>query len=154
VIATTNPRRHADDHVEERMTAQPNDLPTIDFASPMPGFPGHRQFILVRLDEDGLMFELASTVDPELRFLVIPPTVFFPDYTPEISEETLDALGLDAARLDQVLTLLVVTVGATPADATANLLAPILIDQASRRAVQVILTGTDLPVRAGLVHSA
>jgi flagellar assembly factor FliW len=140
--------------VEERMTAQQNDLPTIEFASPMPGFPAHRQFLLVRLDEDGLMFELASTTDPELRFLVIPPAVFFPDYAPEISEETLEALGVDAAHLDQVLTLLVVTVGATPADSTANLLAPILIDQATRRAVQVILSGSDLPVRAELVHSA
>ena len=136
------------------MTAQQNDLPTIEFASPMPGFPAHRQFLLVRLDDDGLMFELASTNDPDLRFLVIPPTVFFPDYAPEISEETLEALGVDATHLEQVLTLLVVTVGATPADATANLLAPILIDQVSRRAVQVILTGSDLPVRAGLVRSA
>jgi flagellar assembly factor FliW len=136
------------------MTAQQNDLPTIEFASPMPGFPAHRQFLLVRLDDDGLMFELASIDDPELRFLVIPPAVFFPDYAPEISEETLEALGVDATHLEQVLTLLVVTVGATPADATANLLAPILIDQVSRRAVQVILTGSDQPVRAGLVRSA
>jgi flagellar assembly factor FliW len=136
------------------MTAPHNDLPTIEFASPMPGFPAHRQFVLVRLDEDGLMFELASTDNPELRFLVVPPTVFFPEYSPEISEETLDALGVDASHLDQVLTLLVVTVGTTPADATANLLAPILIDQVSRRAVQVILTGSDLPVRAELIKSA
>jgi flagellar assembly factor FliW len=136
------------------MTAPPNDLPTIEFASPMPGFPAHRQFMLVRLDEDGLMFELASTDDPELRFLVIPPTVYFPEYAPEISEETLEMLGVDADHLDRILVLIVVTVGATPADATANLLAPILIDQVSRRAVQVILTGSDLPVRAELIKSA
>lgn len=136
------------------MTAQQNDLPTIEFASPMPGFPAHRQFLLVRLDDDGLMFELASTDDPDLRFLVIPPTVFFPNYAPEISEETVEALGADADHLDRVLILLVVTVGATPAESTANLLAPILINQVNRRAVQVILTGSDLPVRAGLVPSA
>jgi flagellar assembly factor FliW len=136
------------------MSAQPDDLPTIEFAAPIPGFPEHRRFMLVRLDEDGLMFELASTEDPNLRFLVVPPAVFFPDYAPEVSEEPLEALGVDEAHLDQVLILLVVTIGATPADATANLLAPILIDQVSRRAVQVVLTGSDLPVRAGLVPSA
>ena len=136
------------------MTAQTNALPTIDFAAPMPGFPEHRQFILVRLDDDGLMFDLASTEDSELRFLVVPPTMFFPEYSPEISEETLDALGVDPDHLDQILILLVVTVGATPAESTANLLAPILINQINRRAVQVILTGSDLPVRAELIPSA
>jgi flagellar assembly factor FliW len=136
------------------MTAQPSDLPTIEFASPMPGFPEYRRFVLVRMDEEGLMYELASFDDPRLRFVVVPPAVFFPDYAPEISEETLEALGVAADHLDRVLILLVVTLGATPAEATANLLAPILIDQISRRAVQVILTGSELPVRAELIKSA
>ena len=136
------------------MTAPPTDLPTIEFASPMPGFPEHRRFALVRMDEEGFMYELASFDDPRLRFIVVPPTFFFPDYAPEISEETLEALAVDADHLDRVLILLVVTVGRTPGDATANLLAPILIDQVSRRAIQVILTGSDLPVRAELIPSA
>jgi flagellar assembly factor FliW len=136
------------------MTAQPTDLPTIEFASPLPGFPEHRRFVLIRLDDEGLMFELASADDPQLRFIVMPPAVFFPDYAPEIPEDTLETLGTDAADIDRLLVLLMVTVGATPAQSTANLFAPILVDEITRRAVQVILSGSDLPVRAELIQSA
>ena len=47
-----------------------------------------------------------------------------------------------------------VTAGETAAETTANLLAPILVDQASRRALQVVLTGSGLPVRAELMAVA
>jgi flagellar assembly factor FliW len=134
------------------MTAQSEDLPIIEFVSPMPGFPDHRAFLLVRLDDDGLLYALTSVMNPELRFLVMPPLPFFPDYAPEISDETLELLGITDA--EQVLTLLVVTPGETAADATANLLAPILIQRESRHAAQVVLAGSGLPVRAELMARA
>ncbi|WP_344135212.1 flagellar assembly protein FliW [Luedemannella flava] len=129
-------------------------LPVIEFVTPLPGFPRHRSFMLVRLDDDGLLYELASVDDPELRFVVVPPAPFFPEYTPEVSEESLELLGITAAEVDQLLTLLVVTVGSTPSRTTANLLAPILIDPVRLRALQVILAGTDNPVRAPLRSAA
>lgn len=132
--------------IEERMTAHPTNLPTIDFVVPMPGFPEHRNFVLVRMDEEGLLFSMTSVDDPELRFLVVPPPLFFPDYAPEISDDTLELLDSPAA--DQLLLLLVVT--ASEARITANLMAPIIVDKAHRRAVQVVLSGSGLPVRAQL----
>lgn len=140
--------------IEERMTAKPQkaqqdgDLPVIDFVSPMPGFGGHTRFVLVRLDEDGLLYALTSLHDPEVRFLVMPPIPFFPNYAPDLPQESADLLGVTDA--DQVLVLLVVTAGETAEQTTANLLAPIVVDQSRRRALQVVLTGSDLPVRAEL----
>lgn len=131
------------------MTASSLTLPTIELAAPMPGFPAHRRFVLVRLDEDGLLYALTSLDDSELRFLVVPPMPFFPDYAPVIGDETLEILGGPDA--DQLLLMLVVTAGESMT--SANLLAPIVIDQASRRAVQVVLTGSGLPVRAPLTAS-
>jgi flagellar assembly factor FliW len=131
------------------MTASSLTLPTIELAAPMPGFPAHRRFVLVRLDEDGLLYALTSLDDSELRFLVVPPMPFFPDYAPVIGDETLEILGGPDA--DQLLLMLVVTAGESVT--SANLLAPIVIDQASRRAVQVVLTGSGLPVRAPLTAS-
>lgn len=126
----------------------PEDLPTIDFVSPMPGFPGHRSFVLIRLDGDGLLYALTSVEDPKLRFLVVPPPPFFPDYAPEIDDDTLRLLELtDAAN---ALLLLVVTAGESTKDSTVNLMAPIVVDQRARRAVQVVLSGSGLPVRASL----
>ena len=59
-------------------------LPTITMAVPMPGFPAFRDFALVRLNDDGLLYAFTSIDNPELRFLVAPPEPFFPDYGPEI----------------------------------------------------------------------
>jgi flagellar assembly factor FliW len=132
------------------MTTSSLTLPTIELAAPMPGFPAHRRFVLVRLDDDGLLFALTSMDDSDLRFLVVPPGPFFPDYAPEIGDDMLELLGRpDPAQL---LLLLVVTAGESAT--SANLLAPIVIDQASRRAVQVVLSGSGLPVRAMLSASA
>jgi flagellar assembly factor FliW len=136
--------------IEERMTTSSLTLPTIELAVPMPGFPAHRRFVLVRLDEDGLLYALTSLDDSDLRFLVVPPAPFFPDYAPVIGDDALEMLGSPDA--DQLLLLLVVTAGESAT--SANLLAPIVIDQVNRRAVQVILTGSGLPIRAPLSAAA
>ncbi len=62
------------------------DLPVIELVHPMPGFPDRRQFALVTLDDLGTLCALRSLDDPELRFLVVPPAPFFPDYSPELDD--------------------------------------------------------------------
>jgi flagellar assembly factor FliW len=124
-------------------------LPTITMAVPMPGFPAHREFVLVRLNEDGLLYAFTSIQDPELRFLVAPPEPFFPDYAPEIENEVFSALNTRDA--DRLLLLTVITAGVE--ETTANLLAPIVVDRDSMRAMQVVLSGSGYPVRA-IMHRA
>src|SRR2546427_5669755 len=113
---------------------EPGAPPTIELVSPMPGFPDHRRFVVLRVGDQDLLYALTSVDDPDLRFLVIPPDPFFPDYAPEIDDETLDLLGTRAA--EDLLVLLVVTPGGSAREATANLLAPIVVDQRQRRAAQ------------------
>jgi flagellar assembly factor FliW len=134
--------------VTAAVTAPVEALPAIEFVAPMPGFPEHRRFYLVSVDDSGLVYSLIAADDPELRFLVIPPPPFFPDYTPEIGDEALEALGVDEAG--RILLLLVVTAGESLRDTTANLMAPIVVDKESRRAVQTVLAGSGFPVRAAL----
>lgn len=127
-------------------------IPVIDFVAPMPGFPAELRFVLVRVDESGLLYAMTSIDSPELRFLVIPPAPFFPEYAPEIDDETLKALAVDdPARL---LVLLVVNPGESASTATANLMAPIVLDEVSHRAVQLVLTTADGSVRAPLLTQA
>jgi len=124
-------------------------LPTITMAVPMPGFPAHREFVLVRLNDDGLLYAFTSIQDPELRFLVAPPEPFFPDYAPEIENEVFSALNTRDA--DRLLLLTVITAGVE--ETTANLLAPIVVDRDTMRAMQVVLSGSGYPVRA-IMHRA
>jgi flagellar assembly factor FliW len=122
-------------------------LPLIEFVRPLPGFPGRTQFALVRLDEDGILSELRSVEDPDLRFLVVPPGSFFPDYSLEIEDDVVDDLQVTSA--DDLVSLVILNAGETLATTTANLLAPVLVNTARRTAVQVILDG-DLSVRTPL----
>lgn len=124
-------------------------LPVIDFVAPMPGFPDDRRFVLVRLEDTGMLYALTSVDSAGLRFLVVPPVQLFPDYAPEIDDDALAALG--AGDETDLLILLVVTAGDGVEDATVNLMAPIVLDQRSRRAVQLVLTRSGLSVRQKLV---
>lgn len=135
-------------NAEAMAAAAGEQLPTIEFVTPMPGFPGRKSFVLVRLDEVGLLNSLRSVDDPELRFITIAPHQFFPEYAPEIDDETLAALGTKDES--QLLVLLIVTAGDSPRDSTANLMAPIVVDPMTMKAAQCVLTGSNLPVRAPL----
>jgi flagellar assembly factor FliW len=126
------------------MTDSALELPIIDMAVPMPGFPAHRQFVLVRLNDEGLLYAFTSVEDPSLRFLVAPPEPFFPDYAPEIENDVFAALNTRDS--DRLLLMVVITAGVN--ETTANLLAPIVVDRDSHRAIQVILNGSGMPVRA------
>ena len=126
------------------MTDPSLGLPSITMAVPMPGFPSHRDFVLVRLNEDGLLYAFTSIENPELRFLVAPPEPFFPDYAPEIENAVFAALNTKDP--DRLLLLTVIT--ASEHETTANLLAPIVVDRDSMRAMQVVLSGSGYPVRA------
>jgi flagellar assembly factor FliW len=137
------------------MTAD-DELPVIEFVRPIPGFPEHRRFVLARVEDDNdVLFMLRGIDPPPVRFLVVAPAPFFPDYAPEIDDDTLSLLDVhDADGAERLLLLLVVSVGTDNGAATANLLAPILVDQVSRRAVQAVLAGDSLPLRAPLTTGA
>ncbi len=128
--------------------AEITEIPVIEMVEPLPGFPDRSRFALVRLDDSGVLSSLRSLDDPSLRFLVAPPQVFFPDYAPEIDDATVTALGIE--RAEDVLLLVVVNPGDAAGAATANLLAPVLVNVATLKGGQVVLD-QDLPIRAPLL---
>ena len=128
------------------------DLPGLEFVGPVAGFPELRRFVLAELDPASVLRALRSLEDPALRFLVVPPGPFFPEYAPEIEDAWAETLEL--SRAEDALVLVIVTPGATAADATANLLAPVVINVTTRRAAQIVLEDSSLPLRAPLRASA
>jgi flagellar assembly factor FliW len=128
-----------------------DDLPELSFVHPLPGFPGLRRFVLVRLagdeDADGpVLYELRSVERPDLRFLVGVPRAFFPEYTIELDDQSCDELDLHEPS--DALVLVILSAGSDASTTTANLLAPLVVNANTRSAAQVILSGTEWPVRA------
>lgn len=131
------------------MIATMLEIPVIDLVHPLPGFPEQLRFALVQLDEDGILCQLRSLDDPSLRFLVVPPATFFPDYAPEVGDDVVADLEIESA--DDVVVLLVLNAGDSLSSTTANLMAPVLVNTVTRRASQVILDDPSLPIAAPLV---
>lgn len=129
-------------------TLESSTEPVLHFDAGLPGFPDAHSFLLVRLDDAGTVFSLRSVEDAALRFLAVPPAVFFPDYAPEIPDDAVAELSLNDP--DEAVVLLLVTCQTGLSDATANLLAPVVVNSRTHAAAQVVLAGSDLPLRAPL----
>ena len=145
------PRSTADMSAEMTDVATgPVDLPTVTLAAELPGLPGLRHFVLVRLDEEGMLLSLRSLDADGIRFVVVPSVAFFPDYAPEIDDPTVSALGLRTA--DDALVLLILTVGSSLRSSTANLRAPLVVNRHTLAAAQAVLTD-EYPIQAPLIEA-
>jgi flagellar assembly factor FliW len=110
----------------------------IQFPAGVPGFEDAHDFVLVEWGDAGSPFTVLRSVDVEgLEFLVAAPVVLFPDYAPELDDGCADALML--TRAEDALVLVIVTVTDRAEDATANLLAPIVVNVHTNIAAQVVL---------------
>jgi flagellar assembly factor FliW len=116
----------------------PADIAELLFESGLPGFSDAHRFTLVRWGDDDSPFSIMRSVEHEgLEFVVVDPTVFFPDYEPEIDDATAERLELDCVQ--DALVLAMLTLGNTAADTTMNLLGPIVVNQRTNRATQAAL---------------
>ena len=129
--------------------SRPADAPHLTFASGLPGFPGPRSFALESWgDEDGPYRVLVDVAEPRVRFLVVPPQVFFPEYAVDLDDAVAAKVHLDDA--DDCLLLVIVTLGRTPQEATANLLGPVVVNLRTLEGVQAVLADTDHGTRVPL----
>ncbi|MBZ5737798.1 flagellar assembly protein FliW [Nocardioides mangrovi] len=125
------------------------EIPVIEMVRPLPGFPDHTRFALVQLEPGSDLFSLTSLDEEGLRFLVVPPMHFFPDYAPEVGDDVVEDLRIESAA--DVLVLVVLNPGAGLGDTTANLAAPLLVNPGARVAGQIVLDEPGLPVAAPLL---
>lgn len=132
----------------QETTDDVDDIPVIEFVEPIPGFREDRHFALVRLEEGSALSALRSLERDDLRFLVVPAVLFYPEFTPVVSDEVVALLEVGSA--DDVLVLLIVHAGDSLEDTTVNLRGPLLVNTVTRRAVQVVLDDPALSVTAPL----
>lgn len=124
-----------------------SDGSVLTFGAPLPGLAGVTEYQLVQLAENGSLFSLRSVDDASLRLLLTPTWVCAPaDYTVNLDDELCAELGLE--REEDAAVFLVLTPGASLAESTVNLLAPVVVNATTGRAAQVVLNNSDYPLRA------
>lgn len=126
-----------------------NAVTPVTMVEPLAGFETDTEYTLSRIDEAGMLQSLRSVRDTDLRFVISPAEVFFAAYrdslTGVIAAPVAGALGVVQSEADLALYVML-TIGASLKDTTANLRAPLVLDRTSGRAVQVILEDDTLPL--------
>lgn len=126
-----------------------SSVQVLTFTEPLPGFPGLQDYVLVPADPGGLVFWLQSVAPAGPRFLAVPASGFFPDYAPTLPGAACVELGLEDPREAYLLCLVTVLDGDV-ASATANLRAPVVVNPATSRARQMVLSDGRHPIRRQL----
>jgi flagellar assembly factor FliW len=112
-----------------------------EFSRGLPAFEDQKRFVLIELPENAPLVFLQSLTQATLCFLAFPILVADRDYQLAVPAEDLAALDLDTGRQPElgreVLVLALVSLH-DPFSATANLMAPLVLNLKTRRGLQAI----------------
>ncbi len=132
--------------VTERFGAlEIDDEQILDFAQGIIGFPNERQFVLLPHSSTGFLAWLQSTQSPAIALPVVSAHVFGAKYPDVAIEPSASELGL-GGNVDE-LAVMVVLSAPQGQPATVNLLAPIVVNVATRKGAQLILDGSRFSTR-------
>lgn len=112
----------------------------IFFSKGIPGFEEERSFQFL-LEEDLPLAELNSVNNKDIKFIVVRPQFFFPDYLPEVdlSAEEVELLDVDSSDKVDVWAIMTMCLS-NMADSTVNLRAPLLVNSRTGKGLQIILS--------------
>lgn len=108
------------------------------------GFEGMKEWVLLDAARPPFYW-LQSTEAPELAFVLIDPRVFRPGYAPEVDAEELREIGVESPA--DALDFAIVSIPDNPAEMTANLQGPLIINRHSRLGRQAVSLNPGLEVR-------
>jgi flagellar assembly factor FliW len=120
----------------------------ITFVSPLLGFASLRRFAVYQ-SSAGPLYWLQSIDDPKTAFCMLDP--FAAGLDPDYEITGADVTDIDAAGESDIAVYTLVVLDQDPHKTRTNLRAPILVGKRSRKAKQIVLNDTRLPLRHVLV---
>jgi len=103
----------------------------------IPGFENLHKFVLSEVPGQEPFKWLNSVEDTSIRFILINPLEFAPDYNPKFQKEQATELKLE--KPEDMLLFVIVTLKATMKESTANLAGPLVLNVTKRLGKQIIL---------------
>jgi len=123
---------------------------TLTFVTPPPGLSPHLEFALDAVEGAPGLHAMRAAADDSIRLFVVDAAMYVPDYAPAFTEDHLSDVG--AASGSDASVLVVTTLDDD--GPVVNLFAPVLVNTSTGAASQVILDGSDWPLRARLARTA
>ncbi len=121
----------------------------LEFPAGLHGFEAQRRFVLIERPNIAPILFLQSLDSPDLCFAAAPISAIDPQY--ELAMTPEDSHLLDSDQPEAIVCLAILT-AAPDGPLTANLLAPVVIDPKSRRAVQAVRMDTRYSHRHPIVQ--
>ncbi len=118
------------------ITFEENDIILVEEG--LIGFSSYIKYLPISFEEgnDG-MISLQSLEDEGLSFILMNPFKLFPDYNPIPTKEDMRQLG--AEKEEDISYYVISVIGASIAESTVNLKAPLAVNAKNRKAKQIIL---------------
>lgn len=112
----------------------------------MVGFPGLRNFVLIR-HRDNSPFQWLQSMDaPDVAFVVVSPLLFDRQYGVKIGPAEMKLLEIEDPENAQILVVVNIPHG-QPEKMTANLRAPVVVNAKNRIAAQIVMENSDYDMR-------
>jgi flagellar assembly factor FliW len=125
-----------------------SDDKILTFEDGIIGFPDLKHFTLIHDEEKGKdagIRYFQSIEEPAFAMPVMNPLMVCEDYNPQVSEEFLASLG--NITDENIVVLVTVTVPTDLTKMTVNLQGPIIINSDEKKGAQIIVEGSDYPVK-------
>lgn len=117
----------------------------IEFTEGLLGFENLKKFFIVDPGDQTLILWLQSTDDAATAFPIIEPKIFQPNYMVKLLPVELNSLALENLQNASVYTVLTIPQNVT--EMSANLKAPVIINNKTKMARQIVLQDSKLEVR-------
>ncbi len=109
------------------------------------GFENLKSFFLVDPGDQTLILWLQSTENPTVAFPVLEPNIFLPEYSVSLLPVEMNSIAIQSMSETQVYVIL--TIPQVVTEMTANMKAPIFINNKTREARQIVLQDNKLEVK-------
>ena len=117
----------------------------IEFSEGLLGFENLKKFFVVDPGDQTLILWLQSIDDAGTAFPVIEPKIFQPNYSVKLLPVELNSLQLE--NLSNASVYAILTIPQNVTEMSANLKAPIIINNKTKNARQIVLQDSKLEVR-------
>lgn len=105
------------------------------------GIRGSKKFVIIDNKENQPFIWYQSVENEELAFVIANPLIFDKNYHVNINDD--DMARLRATEVSQLVFYVIITIPKDPMQMTANLLAPLVINKDTLRAIQIVLIQSD-----------
>lgn len=117
----------------------------INFQDGLLGFEQLKNFFVVDPGDQTLILWLQSTEDSSVAFPIIEPKIFKPDYAIKLLPVEMQSIGIETVSQSSIYTIL--TIPQVVTDMSANMKAPLVINNQNKVARQIVLQDNKLEVR-------